>query len=134
MLGVGQRPAHLLIRSLMLYTHNCGSSNGNIDSGQSQHSRIGRSMVRSAALALVLPWLVAQPEEWPQFRGPTGDGRSSEANLPLTWSERKNIRWKATIPGNGWSSPVIAGADVWLTVATDGNRSLRLLSLDAATG
>jgi outer membrane protein assembly factor BamB len=91
-------------------------------------------MIRSAALALVLPLLVAEAEDWPQFRGPAGDGRSSEANLPVTWSERENIRWKVPIPGRGWSSPVIAGGDVWLTVATDGNRSLRLLSLDAGTG
>ena len=91
-------------------------------------------MIRYASLILVLPWLVADADDWPEFRGPHGDGRSSEVNLPLTWSEQGNIRWKVAIPGRGWSSPVIVGRDVWLTTATDSNRSLRLISLSAATG
>jgi outer membrane protein assembly factor BamB len=101
---------------------------------RSQHSRIGPGMIRSAVLGLILPGLIAQAEDWPQFRGPGGDGRSSETNLPTTWSERQNIQWKVAIPGRGWSSPVVAGGEVWLTAAADGNRSLRLLSLDAVTG
>src|SRR5688572_5087920 len=91
-------------------------------------------MTRYAALALLLPWLVAEADDWPQFRGPGGDGRSSETNLPLTWSEGRNIRWKVAIPGRGWSSPVIVGSDLWLTTATDDNRSLRLVSVNTATG
>lgn len=85
---------------------------------------------------LLLPIsLLAPAEDWPQFRGPRGDGRSSEAKAPIGWSERsKNLRWKTPIPGSGWSSPVISGNSVWLTTATEGNRSLRLLSVDATTG
>ena len=105
-----------------------------MDRAKSQHSRIGRRMIRYTALALILPSLVAEADDWPQFRGPGGDGRSSESNLPLTWSESRNIRWKVAIPGRGWSSPVIVGGDLWLTTATDGNRSLRLVSVDAVTG
>jgi outer membrane protein assembly factor BamB len=91
-------------------------------------------MTRYAALILIGPALVAEADDWPQFRGPDGDGRSSEANLPLTWSEQQNIRWKTAIPGRGWSSPVVVDGELWLTTATDGNRSLRLISVDAATG
>jgi outer membrane protein assembly factor BamB len=72
--------------------------------------------------------------DWPEFRGPGGQGISGELNLPVTWSEKDNIRWKVELPGKGWSSPVIAGNEIWLTTATDGNRSLRVLSLDAASG
>jgi outer membrane protein assembly factor BamB len=73
-------------------------------------------------------------QDWPQFRGPTGQGVSDERNLPLTWSETKNVRWKTAIPGRGWSSPVIHGDRVWLTTATEEGRSLRAIAVDVNTG
>jgi len=85
----------------------------------------------------------APQEEWPQFRGPGGQGHSSEKGLPLEWNEHKNIAWKTAVAGLGWSSPVVGGGKVWLTTAVDqpfdsaqGRRgiSLRALAFDAATG
>jgi outer membrane protein assembly factor BamB len=73
-------------------------------------------------------------QDWPQFRGPTGQGISDERNLPLTWSETKNVRWKTAIPGRGWSSPVIQGDRLWLTTATEEGRSLRAIAVDVNTG
>ena len=58
-------------------------------------------------------------DDWPQFRGPQGDGRSAAVDLPLTWSETENITWKKTVPGRGWSSPVVAGEYIWLTTALE---------------
>ena len=72
--------------------------------------------------------------DWPQFRGPTGQGISDERNLPLTWSETQNVRWKTAIPGRGWSSPVIQGDRLWLTTATEEGRSLRALAININTG
>ena len=72
--------------------------------------------------------------DWPQFRGPTGQGQSDEKGLPLTWSETKNVRWKVAIPGKGWSSPVIQGDRIWLTTATEDGKSLRAVSVDLNTG
>ena len=72
--------------------------------------------------------------DWPQFRGPTGQGISDERNLPLTWSETKNVRWKTAIPGRGWSSPVIQGDRLWLTTATENGKSLRAIAVDVNTG
>jgi outer membrane protein assembly factor BamB len=74
------------------------------------------------------------PQDWPQFRGPTGQGVSAERNLPLSWSETKNVRWKVAIPGRGWSSPVIQGDRLWLTTATEEGRSLRAIAVDVNTG
>jgi outer membrane protein assembly factor BamB len=73
---------------------------------------------------------------WPQFRGPDGQGHSTERGLPSEWSEAKNVAWKVPVPGRGWSSPVVVDGRVWLTTATVAGResSLRLLSFDAATG
>ncbi|WP_010586876.1 PQQ-binding-like beta-propeller repeat protein [Schlesneria paludicola] len=70
----------------------------------------------------------------PQFRGPDGEGHSSETKLPLTWSESENIRWKTSIPGLGWSTPSVAGTQVWLTTATDEGKSLRVICLDRDSG
>ncbi len=91
-------------------------------------------------LALVLflarAGLAAATEDWPQFRGPTGQGHSAEQGLPLEWSESRNVLWKTAVPGRGWSSPVVAGGRVWLTTAmnTPGGTSLRLLGFDIDTG
>ena len=85
------------------------------------------------ALLLLLSSIVFT-DDWPQFRGPTGQGVSDERNLPVTWSETKNIRWKTAIPGRGWSSPVIQGDRIWLTTATEEGRSLRAIAVDVNTG
>jgi outer membrane protein assembly factor BamB len=88
-------------------------------------------------LRLLLLAILALPaEDWPQFRGPGGEGHSAERALPTEWGEAKNIAWKTPVPGRGWSSPVIAGGHVWLTTSMErpGGASLRVLSFDATTG
>ena len=89
-------------------------------------------------LVLFLPSLPGithtKAEDWPQFRGPTGQGHSSEQGLPQHWSETENIAWKVPIPGRGWSSPVIQGAQLWLTSSLNGGRSLRAFCLNRDTG
>ena len=68
-------------------------------------------------LLLVLTGFTASAEDWPAFRGPTGQGHSAERGLPFEWSESRNVVWKTRVPGSGWSSPVISGGRVWLTSA-----------------
>lgn len=88
------------------------------------------------ALALVAV-AAAHAGEWPQFRGPTGQGHAPDEEAPLTWGETENVAWKASVPGRGWSSPVIAGGLVWLTTAVtdrETGTSLRLLSYDVRSG
>ena len=70
-----------------------------------------------AAACLVLFSNAYAAEEWPQFRGPDGQGRSAASNIPLTWSETENVSWKTNIPGEGHSSPVISGNQIWVTTA-----------------
>jgi outer membrane protein assembly factor BamB len=87
------------------------------------------------ALALLASFPLAA-EDWPQFRGPDGEGHSTEKGLPLQWSESQNIRWKTPVAGRGWSSPVVAGGRVWLTTALErqGKGSLRVLAYDVQSG
>ncbi|QDT66359.1 PQQ-binding-like beta-propeller repeat protein [Calycomorphotria hydatis] len=72
-------------------------------------------------LALLVCCLTAHnilAAEWPQFRGPEGQGVVTSAeNLPTTWSESEHIQWKTPIPGKGWSSPVIENGTIWLTTS-----------------
>jgi outer membrane protein assembly factor BamB len=83
---------------------------------------------------LLLLSILLLAQDWPEFRGPTGQGHSDERGLPMTWSESKNVRWKVAIAGKGWSSPVIQGDRIWLTTATEEGKSLRAISVDRNTG
>jgi outer membrane protein assembly factor BamB len=78
------------------------------------------------ALALLL-------QDWPQFRGPDGQGHADVKSLPLKWTEA-SAAWKTPIPGLGWSSPVVGDGQVWMTTATDEGKSLRAVCVDAASG
>ena len=90
-------------------------------------------MIKTFCL-LVAFCAIASAEDWPQFRGPGGQGHSSEKGLPVEWSESKHVIWKTPIAGVGWSSPSIRGNQAWLTTATDGGRSLRAIAIDIKTG
>ncbi len=84
-------------------------------------------------------WLIAATSmlasnEWPQFRGPGGDGQATSRQLPLSWSENDNIAWRTAIPGTGWSSPVIWDNQIWMATAVDDGHSLRAVCVDRETG
>jgi len=76
----------------------------------------------------------AAGDDWPQFRGPDGQGHSSARGLPLTWDETQNVAWKTPIAGRGWSSPVVRGDQIWLTTALDDGKSLRAVCFATQTG
>ena len=84
--------------------------------------------------AILLLTTTAQAENWPQFRGPTRQGLSTETNLPITWSTTSNILWKTAIPGDSWSSPITWNDRIFVTTATDNGQSCRVLSLNASSG
>jgi outer membrane protein assembly factor BamB len=93
-----------------------------------------KSLLHLLALAVVaVPCSLAQGE-WPQFRGPTGQGTSDAKGLPLTWSETQNVKLKTAIHGKAWSSPVIWGGQVWMTTATEDGRELSAICVDRETG
>lgn len=73
-------------------------------------------------------------ENWPRFRGPTGQGISRETNLPIQWNRTDNIAWKTTVEGHGWSSPIVWNDRVFVTAATEDGQSYRLICLDRKSG
>jgi outer membrane protein assembly factor BamB len=91
-----------------------------------------------AALAPVLFLSSIRAEDWPEFRGPTGQGIAQDKRLPFEWSNTRNVVWKQLIPGTGWSSPVVVRGHIYLTtsvpVAGNGDQSLRVLCLDSKQG
>jgi outer membrane protein assembly factor BamB len=99
-----------------------------------------KTKLAATTLILIAVSVPAVGGDWPQFRGPSGQGISSEKNLPAEWSTTKNVAWKVPVPGRGWSSPIVSKGRVYLTTAVkpegaDGNeRSLRAMCLDAKTG
>lgn len=58
-------------------------------------------------------------QNWPEWRGPDGQGNSTARNVPVEWSETKGIAWRTEVPGRGWSSPVILGNAIWMTTAIE---------------
>jgi len=71
-----------------------------------------------SALIIIIPFAATAAEKtanWPQCRGPNGDGTTLAEKAPTTWSETKNLKWKLKLPGYGASSPIIWNDRVYLT-------------------
>ena len=91
------------------------------------------------AVALALSAFCLYPsvfasDNWPQFRGPTGQGLTDSTGLPTKWDEKTNVKWKTPIHGRAWSSPVVWGNQVWLTTATEDGDQLFALCIDRESG
>lgn len=80
----------------------------------------------------------SRAENWPEFRGPTGQGVYPGKNLPIEWTTTKNVAWMSPIPGKGWSSPIIQDGKIYLTSAVANmeskEQSLVAICVDAANG
>lgn len=84
-----------------------------------------------AALILGQP---VRAENWPFWRGPSRQGVSHETGLPLHWSAESNIVWKAEIPGEAWSSPIVYDDQVFVTSATESGVQCRVIAIDRKMG
>jgi outer membrane protein assembly factor BamB len=86
------------------------------------------------AVAVLAFGAAGRAENWPGFRGPTGQGVSSEKGLPVEWGRDSNVAWKADLPGEGWSSPIVWEKHVFLTSARDDGASCHVTAFDRDTG
>jgi outer membrane protein assembly factor BamB len=99
-----------------------------------------KAFVSVAILVALAGGLAKAGADWPEFRGPWGDGHVSApgdaklAGFPIHWSETENVQWKTEIPDRGWSTPVVMDGQVWLTTATVDGHDFFALCLDADTG
>src|SRR5437764_75511 len=84
--------------------------------------------------AIVIIVATAHGADWPCWRGPRGDGTSTDTKLPLQWSTTKNVRWKTALPGTGHSSPIVTGDKVFVTACREEKLQRILLCLDRKSG
>jgi outer membrane protein assembly factor BamB len=97
-----------------------------------------RQAQRSVQIGLMAMTLVTAlttvSADWPQFRGPGGNGVSASRGLPVTWAEGQHIAWKTAVHGRAWSSPIVIGKQVWMSTATPDGHDLYAVALDRDTG
>jgi len=86
------------------------------ESATAQENTMKRSVppLWPVLLSLVLSHPVAGAD-WPQFRGPGGQGVSPGVQVPWQWSDTQNLQWKTALPGPGSSSPIVSGERVFVT-------------------
>ena len=75
-------------------------------------------MMRALRIGLALAAVAGasvSAADWPQWRGPHGNGVADEKDLPLRWTATENVAWKADLGGVGVSSPIVAGDRIFVT-------------------
>jgi outer membrane protein assembly factor BamB len=94
--------------------------------------------LRAGCLALValcsLVASVATASDWPRFRGPNGNGESSDVGIPVEIGESKNVLWKVAIPGVGNSSPIVSNGRIFLQTASEDGAERSLICVDLLGG
>ncbi len=91
-------------------------------------------ILRQVFASILLFTATVTAENWRGWRGPEGDGISSEKNLPTLWSQNGNIAWSKPIAGEGHSSPIVWGDRVFLTTSLTEKNERRLLCLNRRDG
>lgn len=85
-------------------------------------------------LAFVLNTTLASGADWPQWRGPRGDGTTLDSGYPVNWSGSENVAWKTEIPGRGHASPIVVGDKIFTVSAIKETEERVLVCLDRKNG
>ena len=96
--------------------------------------KLNETFLLSTILIAFFASLAPASANWPDWRGPTGEGHSEATGLPLHWSETQNIVWKTSIHDLGYSSPVVWDNQVWITTATKKGETLYAVCVDLTSG
>src|SRR5262245_28224893 len=100
-------------------------------------TRAGAHMNRlrfATFLTLLLASSVARAGNWPQWRGPDGQGYSEDTKVPLKWGDKENLLWKTKLPGHGNSSPVVWGDRLFVTAASPNGKERYVLCVRITDG
>ena len=87
---------------------------------------LGAALLSATAIFATTAW----GENWPQWRGPRGNGISAETNLPVTWSPDKNVAWRLPMPGPAGATPVVWEDRIFVSTVDDGMLALVCVSTD----
>jgi outer membrane protein assembly factor BamB len=85
-------------------------------------------------LGVALGVSIGRAADWPGWRGPTGMGICTEAQIPLRWSATENVRWRVALPDRGNSTPVISGDRVFVTQAIEKEGRRMVMCFDRVSG
>src|SRR5437867_4661207 len=92
-----------------------------------------KNLLSGAMLALCISNSL-RGENWPQWRGPSFNGSSTEKNLPTEFSKTQNVKWSVGLPGKSAATPIIWDDHVFLSSTDDQSKVLRALCLDRKSG
>lgn len=91
-----------------------------------------KTSLLSLALLVALPTVAG---DWPQFRGPHGNGVADETRLAWKLDAPNAVAWTVNLPGRGVSSPIVVRDRVFITAASGARQDqLHVLCLNAADG
>lgn len=85
-------------------------------------------------LAVALFEGVNRADNWPEWRGPTRDGVTTERDLPMEWSATENVKWKTPLPDRGNSTPIVWDGRIFVTQAIEDQGQRLLLCFDRQNG
>jgi outer membrane protein assembly factor BamB len=92
-----------------------------------------RRVIATVLLAATVLSIDLMAENWPQWRGPSLNGISTETNLPVRWSKTDNIAWVLALPAWSGSTPIVWQDRLFLNVA-DGSGALWLWCVNRGDG
>lgn len=92
-----------------------------------------RACLSMVCIAIFASTSLLAETNWPTWRGPLGNGHSTEKNVPVKWDE-KSVTWKTELPGIGQSSPIIWGNRIFLTTALEGGKQRMVFCVDRTNG
>lgn len=75
------------------------------------------------------PGLTASPLDWPNWRGPDGNGSIETGKYPTRW-DATNVLWKTVLPGKGSSTPIALDRRIYVTAPADGQDTLLAFDFD----
>lgn len=91
-------------------------------------------LITSILLFTLTSFSGLRAQNWPCWRGPNGDGTSAETGIPVKWDSVTNVLWKVSVPGSGYSSPVVWEDKLFLTTALTGTHEKILLCYSCKNG
>jgi len=118
----------MIVRLYYVLLRRCGD-----DGAQRQPCRSLTRKVCLLVMLTVFSRVSGWGENWPQWRGPSFNGSTSETNLPSRWTKTENIAWVAPLPGYSGATPAVWGDYVFVS-SPDSQKSLLLICLDRKTG
>lgn len=89
----------------------------------------GPFVLAASFVSVLASALMAEtPGEWPNWRGPDGNGSIATGKYPIKW-DATNVLWKVALPGKGGSTPIVRSQQIYLTAPAEGQDAVLAFDL-----